>query len=142
MADYKIPEERHKFMSKVIELSELDCVVSLVKRKKTRTSRQNAALHLFFTFISDGLNEMGQTFNYTGIKGFDMELKYTPFLVKETLWRPIQIALFEIESTKDINTSQMNYIIDVIIKYFSERGYSLDFPSIQSLMWKTIGENT
>ena len=102
----------------------------------TRTSRQNASLHLYFTFISEELNEMGIQYQYTGISGNTFELRYTTDLVKEFIWRPIQIALFKIESTTKINTLQINEIIDVITKFFGDKGIVMEFPSIETLIEK------
>ena len=101
-----------------------------------RTTRQNSALHLYFTFISDELNEMGIQYQYTGISGNTFELRYTTDLVKEFIWRPIQIALFKIESTTKINTEQINDIIDVITNFFADKGIVIEFPSIEHLIEK------
>jgi len=81
--------------------------------------------------ISFAFNEMGQEFVFTGLKGKDISIPYTPNIVKDCFWRPIQIALFDIYSTKDINTEQLNEIVLVITKFFAERGVStLEFPSM------------
>lgn len=100
---------------------------------ETRTSLQNRSIHLFFTIISEQLNEMGLEFYYSGIKGADLCTRYTPTIVKDFFWRPIQIALFDIESTKKINTKQINEISDVIIKFFGEKGIVISFPNKEQL---------
>lgn len=102
----------------------------------TRTARQNSALHLYFTFISNELNDLGIEFQHTGITGNTFELRYTPELVKNFIWRPIQISMFDFESTTKLNTEQMNGIIDVITKFFAEKGIVIEFPSIESLINK------
>ncbi len=106
-------------------------VIELVARKVNRTTKQNSALHKYFEFIATELNELGMEFQYQGIKGMNISLRYTPELVKDFIWRPIQIALFEIQSTKDLDTKQMNDIIDILIKYFGERGIEIAFPCIE-----------
>ncbi len=106
-------------------------VIELTARTVNRTTLQNSALHKYFEFISTELNEMGMEFNYQGIKGMAISLSYTPELVKDFIWRPIQITLFEIKSTKDLDTAQMNTIIDVLTKYFGERGIEIAFPCIE-----------
>ena len=45
--------------------------VDIKEQKNTRTTRQNAALHLYFTMISQELNELGMEFQYFG--SFKME---------------------------------------------------------------------
>tara|TARA_R110001606_G_scaffold398055_1_gene576199 strand:- start:8553 stop:8966 length:414 start_codon:yes stop_codon:yes gene_type:complete len=113
-----------------------DCKFELRKIIESRSSLQNSSLHLFFVFIADELNNLGLTFNYDGLNIKGLESRYTTLIVKEFIWRPIQIAMFGIQSTKKINTQQINEIIDVITKYFGDRGINLEFPSIESLMNK------
>ena len=107
--------------------------VDLIQKMNTRTTKQNSALHLLFSLITNQLNDMGITYNYFGLKGQVMETRYTTHIVKEFFWRPIQVALFDIKSTKDINTHQINEIIDVISKWFGEKGVVIDFPSKEQL---------
>lgn len=102
----------------------------------TRTVRQNSSLHLYFTFISEELNYLAIQYQYTGISGNTFELRYTPELVKNFIWRPIQISMFNIESTTKLNTQQMNDIIDVITNFFADKGIVLEFPSLESLINK------
>jgi len=102
--------------------------------QKNRSLTQNNALHLFFEHISTQLNEMGNTFHYTGLKGVEIECRYTGNLVKEMIWRPIQITLFDKESTTKLNTNEMNEIITILNKFFADRGVYLPFPSIESMI--------
>lgn len=124
-------KDRFAFLMKQNKLVELKAV------KKTRSNQQNRALHLFFTFISQELNEMGMEFTYIGLNTPEISLMYTPELVKNMVWRPIQIALFEIESTTKLNTDQMNKIIDVITKFLGDKGVVIEFPNIETLMNST-----
>ena len=107
--------------------------IDLIEKKNTRTTRQNSALHLLFTIISGQLNEMGAEFKYFGLKGQVFSMRHTPSLVKEHIWKPIQFALFNIESTTKINTEQINEVVDVLTKYFSEKGIVIEFPSKETL---------
>ena len=102
----------------------------------SRTSQQNSALHLFFTMVSDQLNELGMEFKYAGLNNNEFSLRHTPNLVKEFIWKPIQLSMFNIESTTKLDTHQMNEIIDVIVKYFGDKGVLIEFPSIESLINK------
>jgi hypothetical protein len=106
-----------------------------VKKVSTsRSSQQNRALHMFFTIISQQLNEMGLEYTYSGLTKKQISIMYTPHLVKEFVWRPIQIALFGIKSTTKLDTDQINKIIDVLTKFFGDRGVEIEFPSINTLM--------
>ena len=118
------------------KLIELGRTIELKALSDNRSSKQNRALHKLFTIMSEQLNEMGLEFNYDGVTGKKLSTRYTPEVVKNYFWRPIQMALFDIESTKHINTIQINEIVDVISKFFGERGVIIEFPSVEMLMNK------
>ena len=101
--------------------------------KPVRTNQQNKALHVYFSLISNQLNEMGIEYQYIGLKGQTLGMMHTSNLVKEFVWRKIQVALFGFKSTTQLNTTQINQIIDVLSKFFSERGVNIEFPSIETL---------
>jgi len=103
--------------------------------EKKITLKQKKSLHLYFEMIAKSLNEIGITFLYRGLNKSEIEIPYTPYLVKEMLWKPIQMALFEKESTTKLTNEEINKIIEVINKFFAERGVELHFPSIQSLLF-------
>ena len=126
--------EREKFKIRSNFLLNNNKKVDLSIKTDTRTAQQNSALHLFFTMISDQLNEMGMDFKYEGVKGMSLSTIHTPNIIKEFIWRPIQIALYNIESTTKIDTNQMNGVIDVITKYFGDKGIVIEFPNIESLI--------
>ena len=111
-------------------------LIELKEIKKTRTNLQNATLHQFFVLIADELNNLGLEFNYTGLTVENLNTRYTPEIVKEFIWRPIQRTLFKIESTTKLTTQQINDISDVIIKFFGEKGIYINFPCIQDLLHK------
>ena len=123
-----------KFDDKCNYLKSKGYTVDLIQKKNTRTTKQNSALHVFFTIISSQLNELGIEYRYFGLKGKEVGVMHTPHLVKEFVWKPIQRILFDIESTTKINTEQINKITDVLIKYFGEMGVLIQFPSIEHLM--------
>ena len=96
---------------------------------KTRTNKQNAALHKFFKMLSDQLNELGQTFHYRGFNGDDMELMFTEDIIKKFMWRQIQITLFNTSSTTKLTTDQIDKILDVITNFYAKKGIPVVFPS-------------
>ena len=110
------------------ELIEQSRTIELKELSNSRTAKQNRAIHKFFVIICEQLNEIGQEFCYTGIKGLPLTTRYTPYIVKEFFWREIQLTLFSIESTKYLDTKMINEIADVMIKYFAEKGIVRDFP--------------
>jgi len=122
-------KEQNPFLAEVDNALLFKKMVELKEIKKTRSNLQNRALHLFFTMISNQLNEMGQTFKYEGLKGQPMELMFTPELIKTTLWKPLQFHLFGKMSTTNLTTEDINKIVDVITKYFGDKGYEIEFPN-------------
>jgi hypothetical protein len=109
-------------------------VFELKQKRMTRTLRQNRALHKFFEMIAGELNDLGIEFTHVGLSVDIISTMYTPELVKNFFWRPIQIALFGIDSTIDLNTHQINDIIDVITKFFGEKGIYVEFPNKEALL--------
>ena len=112
--------------------------VGLTREDKTLTTLQNSSIHKFFAIITDALNEMGQEFCYTGLKGLNLSVRYTPYIVKEFFWRPIQIAMYEIESTTKLTTIQIDGIADVIIKFFGDKGVLVQFPDRKNKRVKNL----
>jgi hypothetical protein len=123
-----------KAIQNINKWSETDCKFELKKVSNSRTSQQNRALHLYFSFVANELNELGLMFKYTGLRQNGLESRYTSNIVKNFIWRPIQISMFNIESTKDLTTEQMNEIIDTITLFFGERSVNIHFPSIDTLI--------
>jgi len=107
--------------------------IDLTELSDKRSSLQNRSLHKFFIIIADELNELGMEFQYFGLKGTVLSTRYTTNIVKNHFWRPVQQTLFNIESTKDIDTKQINEITDVIVKFFGEKGVYVEFPNRESL---------
>ena len=64
-----------------------------------------------------------------------MSCNYNGQIVKDFLWRPIQQQLYNKSSTTELNTQEINEIIDILSKAFAELGMSVIFPSYES--WAT-----
>lgn len=101
-----------------------------------RSLQQNRALHLLFQNIAFELNRIGMEFTYNGIKGLEIQTTYTPEIVKEFLWKPLQNALLKKESTTKLTTQDINMIFEILGKYFAEKGVVIDFPSAETISHK------
>jgi hypothetical protein len=75
-------------------------------------------------------NELGHTYK----NPMDIETIWSAIMVKEIIWRPLQIQVCGKESTTKLTTDEINILADSIISHFSERGYSLEFPSMESFL--------
>lgn len=107
-----------------------DLVIRLFsKLPKKRSSLANRSLHKLFYHISDELNELGHEFIYKGLKGSEISTRWTPELVKNMLWRPIQITLIENESTTKLTSKEIQEIFYVLERWFAEKGVQIVFPS-------------
>lgn len=107
--------------------------IEITEVVETRSNQANRALHLYFTQISRALNEEGHTF-MIDIKGIHYECPFTLEIVKNAIWKPIQLTLFDITTTKKLTTQIINTIIDVISLWLSEKGIMIEFPSIETLL--------
>ena len=123
--------EIYRLNAKIKALTSKGALIEVVEKNNSRTTKQNASIHLYCEMIAETLNDLGHTFEYTGIKGVKMELRYTMLLVKTTLWKPIQMALFEKESTTELTTKEVSEVAEHIERYFATIGLDLPFPHVE-----------
>lgn len=98
--------------------------------KKRRTLTQNAALHLYFTQLADALNSAGLDQRKT-LKP-SVPMPWSPHSVKEFLWRPIQLAALQKESTKSLTTQEVNQVFEVLARHLAQRlGVSVAWPEVE-----------
>lgn len=105
----------------------------VVIRKRQRTSKQNRAMHVFFRWIAEALNEAHMYFEKNFFKD-NYELEWSPKMVKELIWRPIQMAKFKKKSTTKLTTSEFTSVADAIQANFFKKGVILSFPSIETVI--------
>ena len=98
-----------------------------------RSSQQNKSLHVLFQNISFELNRIGMEFTYNGIKGITLQTTYTPEIVKEFIWKPLQRVMLDKDSTTKLTTSDINAIFEILGRYFAEKGVVIDFPSAETI---------
>lgn len=126
--DFTVESDCDKARYRLEKLISSQSKVEMTKKQNTRSSAQNRALHKLFTNIAEQLNELGETFNHLWQDEI-VEIPYTPELIKETLWKTVQMALFNKASTTEINTEELNQVLDVITLKFGEMGIPIVFPN-------------
>jgi hypothetical protein len=93
-----------------------------------RTSQQNRAMHKFYSMLADALNSSGLDARKT-LKP-EIAIPWSETMVKELLWRPIQNAMFDKESTTELDTAQVSAVYEVLSRHLGERfGLHVPFPT-------------
>jgi len=124
-------DNRFALLIETLEGCEVE--ITIRKKIKSRTSQQNRALHLYFTLLSEALNDAGYDMKKTIRQ--DVDIPWTPENVKESLWRPIQKAYLNIESTTKLKTGDIDKVYDVLNKTIGERtGVYIPWPCMDNLM--------
>lgn len=94
-------------------------VHQISKTTHERTSPQNRSLHLYFTHLAKELNDAG--FNVQKLLKHTIEIDWNEKLIKELLWRPVQIALLGKNSTKDLEkVGEIEVVYEHINRYVGE----------------------
>ena len=97
-----------------------------VKTGKQRTGTQNAALNLWCKWVADTLREKGLTFKVFFKEGF--EVSWSKEIVKDEIWRPVQMAICKQQSTTKPLTTDYPKIYDSINLKLSEHGIHVPWP--------------
>jgi len=102
-----------------------------------RTVAQNNALHLLFTQLAEELNEKG--LDMRQLIREEVDISWTPYSVKEYLWRPLQkIITGKRSTTKLSKTQEIDTIYKNLNRILIERTKGEvclpPFPSIDSLI--------
>ena len=121
-------EQVQEIKDYIINLPETSWEV--VIRKPTRTTAQNKAMHLFFSWVQEALNDKGLTLQK--VLKLDMETDWSGNMVKDILWRPTQRILTKKESTASLTTKEVTEIAEVIQRALAVKGVSVNFPSMES----------
>lgn len=108
--------------------------IAKVSNMDLRSIAQNKAFHLYFTLLSVALNDAGYSFTKVikDEKLYKMDIDWSPNLIKENLWRPIQGAILKKKSTTELTKEEVTRIYDNLNRYTSERmGISVPFPTYE-----------
>lgn len=102
-----------------------------IDKKPVRSLSQNAAIHLYFKQLAESLNSAGYDVKKTMRQ--DVEIPWTETLIKELIWRKVQKAMLDIDSTSKLSTAQISEVYEVINNHIaSSFGVSVAFPEKDS----------
>ena len=106
------------------------------KRTDKRTILQNAALHKYFVFIAEALNDGGFSMQKVLTQIKKIESSWSMLGVKEVIWREFQKASLGEESTTQLSTTDIDKVYRNVDHWLSDTiGIeSIDFPSEESMM--------
>lgn len=108
------------------------------KETKQRTLQQNRALHKLFDMLAQTLNESGNDMRRTLKEGVD--IPWSGDTVKEYLWRPIQKAQLQKESTTELTTRDIDAVFETLNRHLGEKlGVYTPFPSVEEVIQKQLG---
>ena len=101
------------------------------RQKRTRTTTQNAAMHVFFRNLAQALNDAGFDMKvFLKSTSSTMPIAWNPVTVKEVLWRPVQEAMTGKHSTTEVNTVEPSDIHQQLMRKISElTGVYVEFPN-------------
>lgn len=107
-----------------------------LKPQSYRTPQQNSALHLDFTLIADALNDAGLEMN----KVLTIDIPWSPYAVKEFLWKPVMKAKTGKESTRELDktSGEIDEIHDIIMRTLGQKhGVEyIPFPSEEHVNYR------
>lgn len=100
---------------------------------KSRTQKQNSALHLWFSKLADEMNQAGYTVQL--VLAQKMDLDWDKDKVKELLWRPAQKAILKKKSTTELSKIEdIDKVWEHLNRHLGEKfGLHVPFPSDQEL---------
>lgn len=104
--------------------------------KDTRTDKQGRSIWLYCTLLAKAFNDAGIYMVLFFYKE-GAQVSWTKESVMEALWRPVQIAMFNIRSTTKLKTNQVSQIYEDINRFTGEKfGVSLPFPNWDYMGYK------
>jgi hypothetical protein len=97
---------------------------------KFRTLPQNSSLHLYCSHLSIAFNEAGYDMTKVLSHHADIPWDKKGFNVKEKVWRPVQEAVCQKDSTAKLSTQECIQVYETVNRYTAGKmGISVDWPS-------------
>lgn len=105
-----------------------------VKTDTKRTLTQNKAMHKYYELLASALNDAG--FSVQMVLTKPLEISWSPNLIKELIWRRVQEALLNKDSTADLTSSEVSEIYMEVDRAVSQQtGVSVSFPEDERKKW-------
>jgi len=109
---------------------EFTVLVTVLKKKRTKL--QNRSFHKYFEMLSYTLNSAG--LDMKKVLKPSVDIPWTAANVKAHLWRPIQEAMFNKESTTQLDTGEVSAVYEVVNKHLgANHGIHVPFPNKEDM---------
>jgi hypothetical protein len=105
--------------------------IKIVRRAKQRTDQQRKALEVYCRDLAYTLNRAGldQRKVFAAMREDGIDIPWRQETVKDSLWRPIQVAILGKESTTKLNADEVSRVYDVLTRWIGTTfGISVPFP--------------
>lgn len=104
-------------------------VVDVKGERAKRTFLQNKAIHKYCALLAEAFNDAGlDMLAVLTVK--KVSVSWTMLSVKDVLWRPIQIAMFDKESTTQPETNEVSQVYEQLARHLSENlNVNQSFPN-------------
>lgn len=112
--------------------------IKLSAEHQKRTTKQNNSLHKYLQQVEAECKERG----LDARKFFrpEVEIPITAAMLKNDAWRPIQRAMFDIESTTDLSTTQMQQVYEVFARHLAQsHDIAIEWPCRETQIMEAIG---
>ena len=100
--------------------------IEIKKLSDKRTLTQNACLHEWCENVGEALNDAG--YDMRTFFKYEYPLPFTKYIVKDHIWRPVQIAVTGKESTTEPKAGEYSVIFEHVNYALSERGIYVPWP--------------
>lgn len=105
-------------------------IVCDVKGERSkRTFLQNKSIHKYCALLAEAFNDAGLDM-LAVLKVKKVSVSWTMQSVKDVLWRPIQVAMFDKESTTQLETHEVSQVYEQLARHLSENlNVNQSFPN-------------
>ena len=127
--DINSKENLEEFVQVIIEEWKINQSVTVEwSIGKKRTNAQNNALQVYCKQLAEAFCDRGLDMKRVLKK--EIDIPWTRDSVREYLWKPLQKAVIQKESTTDANTNEYSKVYDVLNRHIADKyGFSVPFPS-------------
>jgi hypothetical protein len=121
---------RKKFLEFAQEYMKEHGTVVWTWKGETRTSKQNASLHVYLRSVSDALNDAGYSVEKFFKPGYQVPFNETT--VKTEIWHTMQVAVSGKDSSSDLTPAEVVEVFDRLNAVLAGKGIHVPWPSRDS----------